>query len=210
MSTWRDFNRLKGQAYRTAARSFALDVIGDEKLARDLLQVDDKLQQKIIQNAIKPLVRMATKEWKSGIKAARTASRRKNSRRVRRQIARDVKSVMPSGKGQKSLRGYSIMRNSDTISVGGDTGVSAAFMTWLEFGTRPHKLGRGSSLRRKIQHGRRHPGARPVTEIRRRMQKLRPVADRMFEAAIRSGIESGGQIIKAAEAKRIRIRAEAA
>lgn len=216
-SRWRDFNRMKGRAYRSASRSYALSVLGGGSTSAALLALDEKLQQKIIQNAIKPITRLAVKEWRGAIKQARTSGRYKRHRfrrtygaGLRASLARSIKSVLPSGTGKKSLRGYAIMRDTVKKNRGKSVVTQSAQMYWLEYGTRPHTLGGGSSLRRGVQGGRGHPGTQPITDVRSRMRRLAPTARRMFADAIRSGIRSGGETIKAPESKRLLVIARAA
>lgn len=68
---------------------------------------------------------------------------------------------------------------------------------WLEFGTRPHALGEGSSLRvgkkaakagkKAIQQGRLHPGQRPRPWVRPAYEIRRPtIVKRLEEAAVKA------------------------
>lgn len=195
----RDFNRMQGQISRKLSSAFAVDVLGESDLSKALLEVDEKIRQKIVQNAIKPLVRLARKEWRSAIRSATVKSKKKSAFRrrygagLRASLAKSIKTRQPSGSGRKSLRGY--------VSLGGHVSKSGAVTNagqayWMEYGTKPHALGKGSRLKKGRQSGRMHPGTKPITNVRARFQALEPVALRMFEEAIAEGIRTGGKAVK--------------
>ena len=75
MSDRRAFNRLKGQAARSVTVAFGMDLLGASELRTRLEAMDEKIASKIVQNAIKPVVRMGRAEWKKGIRAARVGSK---------------------------------------------------------------------------------------------------------------------------------------
>lgn len=211
MMTKRDLNRLKGQIMRGQARGFGMSLVGDESVRRELGAVDAKVAAKIVQNAIKPLVGIVRKEWRSAIKSARTSRRRTRFHRryggisLRSALAKNVRSRTPSGSGKKILRGYvSLGGGASKHGKRGEAVTNAAQAWWFEFGTAPHDLAKGSRRARRIQlGGARHPGTRPSTSVRARMKRLEARALRFFEAAIKSGLGSGGERIKAEEVKRL-------
>ena len=75
----------------------------------------------------------------------------------------------------------------------GEATTNAGQIWWLEYGTKPHSLG----------NGRRHPGTKPGTHIRKAVDRLKPRALRMFETAVRLGMRSGGERITAQQFKRM-------
>ena len=196
----RDFNRMKGETYRSLSTGFAVDVLGESELKDALLEVDEKVRHKIIQNAIKPIVRMARNEWRSALKSAtvkksgkKSAFRRRYGVGLRASLAKSVRTKNPSGSGNKSLRGYASLGGFASKS-GAVTNAGQAY--WMEYGTKPHALGKGSRLKKGKQTGRMHPGTAPSTNVRARLDGLRPIALRMFEEAIIAGMDSGGATVK--------------
>jgi len=215
MMSSRDRNRIKAQAYQAAAGSLAGELIGQKDIIRDMRKMPGDVQAKITQNAIKPIVKLSTATWKREIKGAKVSGnsnafrRRYGGTSLRVALAKSVKSRNPSGKGKKSLRGYSMSAGGVTKhGAKGEATTNAGQIWWLEYGTRPHALGKGSRLGREggprgPQHGRRHPGTKPVTHIRKAVDRLKPRALRMFETAVRLGMRSGGERITAQQFKRM-------
>ena len=211
----RDRNRIKARAYQAAASSLVGGLVGQKEVVRNFKKMPLEVQAKITQNAIKPLVKLAVQTWKRGIKNANSSGssnafrRRYGGTSLRAALAKSVKAKNPSGKGTKSLRGYAVMTGG--VSNHGKKGkatTSASQMWWLEKGTRPHALGKGSKLGREDgprgpQHGRKHPGTKPVTDVRFALRRLKPRAIRMFETAVRLGMRSGGERITAQQFKRM-------
>jgi len=211
----RDRNRIKARAYQAAASSLVSELIGQKDLVRNFQKMPKDIQAKITQNAIKPIVKLSVQTWKRGIKNANASGRSNAFRRryggtsLRAALAKSVKAKNPSGKGTKSLRGYAVMTGG--VSNHGKRGQaesSASQMWWLEKGTRPHALGKGSRLGREggprgPQHGRKHPGTKPITDVRFALRRQKPRALRMFETAVRLGIRSGGERITAQQFKRM-------
>jgi len=196
----RDRNRIKAQAYQAAAGSLAGELIGQKDIIRNMKKMPGDVQAKITQNAIKPIVKLSTATWKREIKSARVSGtsnafrRRYGGTSLRVALAKSVKSRNPSGKGKKSLRGYSMSAGGVTKhGAKGEATTNAGQIWWLEFGTKPHSLG----------NGRRHPGTKPVTHIRKAVDRLKPRALRMFETAVRLGMRSGGERITAQQFKRM-------
>ena len=202
MSDRRTFNRLKGQAARSVTVAFGMDLLGASELRTRLEAMDKAIASKIVQNAIKPVVRMGRAEWKKGIRAARvgsksTAFRRRYGQGLRQALAQSVKARMPSGAGKNALRAY-ISLGGRSTKKGEKAITNAGQAMWLEYGTRPHGLGKG----------RKHPGSAPITNVRERIEKLQPKARRLFEEAILEGMATGGKTIKAQQMKAVRARAE--
>lgn len=200
MMSARDRNRIKAQAYQAAASSLAGELIGQKDIIRNMRKMPGDVQAKITQNAIKPIVKLSTATWKREIKGAKVSGnsnafrRRYGGTSLRVALAKSVKSRNPSGKGKKSLRGYSMSAGGVTKhGAKGEATTNAGQIWWLEYGTEPHSLG----------NGRRHPGTKPVTHIRKAVDRLKPRALRMFETAVRLGIRSGGERITAQQFKRI-------
>lgn len=196
----RDRNRIKSQAYQAAAGSLAGELIGQKDIIRNMKKMPGDVQAKITQNAIKPIVKLSTATWKREIKGAKVSGnsnafrRRYGGTSLRVALAKSVKSRNPSGKGKKSLRGYSMSAGGVTKhGAKGEATTNAGQIWWLEYGTKPHSLG----------NGRRHPGTRPVTHIRKAVDRLKPRALRMFETAVRLGMRSGGERITAQQFKRM-------
>lgn len=196
----RDRNRIKARAYQAAASSLVGGLIGQKEVVRNFKKMPTEVQAKITQNAIKPLVKLSVQTWKRGIKNANASGRSNAFRRryggtsLRAALAKSVKAKNPSGKGTKSLRGYAVMTGG--VSNHGKKGqatTSASQMWWLEKGTDPHELG----------NGRKHPGTKPVTDVRFALRRLKPRALRMFETAVRLGMRSGGERITAQQFKRM-------
>lgn len=202
MSVRRDFNRLKGEASRRVAIGFGVDLIGGDELRARLRGMDEKVAAKIVQNAIKPVVRMGRAEWKKGIRSAKVSGRsntfrRRYGRGLRSALAQSVKAKTPSGAGKNVLRAY-ISLGGRSAKKGQQAITNAGQAMWLEYGTKPHSLGRG----------RKHPGTSPMTNVRERIDRLRPVARRLFEEAVIEGMSTGGQTIKAPRLKVLKSRAE--
>ncbi len=200
MMSARDRNRIKSQAYQAAAGSLAGELIGQKDIIRNMKKMPGDVQAKITQNAIKPIVKLSTATWKREIKGAKVSGnsnafrRRYGGTSLRVALAKSVKSRNPSGKGKKSLRGYSMSAGGVTKhGAKGEATTNAGQIWWLEYGTKPHSLG----------NGRRHPGTRPVTHIRKAVDRLKPRALRMFETAVRLGMRSGGERITAQQYKRM-------
>ncbi len=200
MMSARDRNRIKSQAYQAAAGSLAGELIGQKDIIRNMKKMPGDVQAKITQNAIKPIVKLSTATWKREIKGAKVSGnsnafrRRYGGTSLRVALAKSVKSRNPSGKGKKSLRGYSMSAGGVTKhGAKGEATTNAGQIWWLEYGTKPHSLG----------NGRRHPGTRPVTHIRKAVDRLKPRALRMFETAVRLGMRSGGERITAQQFKRM-------
>ena len=196
----RDRNRIKAQAYQAAAGSLAGELIGQKDIIRNMRKMPGDVQAKITQNAIKPIVKLSTSTWKREIKGAKVSGnsnafrRRYGGTSLRVALAKSVKSRNPSGKGKKSLRGYSMSAGGVTKhGAKGEATTNAGQIWWLEYGTKPHSLG----------NGRRHPGTKPVTHIRKAVDRLKPRALRMFETAVRLGMRSGGERITAQQFKRM-------
>jgi len=196
----RDRNRIKSQAYQAAAGSLAGELIGQKDIIRNMKKMPGDVQAKITQNAIKPIVKLSTATWKREIKGAKVSGnsnafrRRYGGTSLRVALAKSVKSRNPSGKGKKSLRGYSMSAGGVTKhGAKGEATTNAGQIWWLEYGTKPHSLG----------NGRRHPGTRPVTHIRKAVDRLKPRALRMFDTAVRLGMRSGGERITAQQYKRM-------
>jgi len=196
----RDRNRIKSQAYQAAAGSLAGELIGQKDIIRNMKKMPGDVQAKITQNAIKPIVKLSTATWKREIKGAKVSGnsnafrRRYGGTSLRVALAKSVKSRNPSGKGKKSLRGYSMSAGGVTKhGAKGEATTNAGQIWWLEYGTKPHSLG----------NGRRHPGTKPVTHIRKAVERLKPRALRMFETAVRLGMRSGGERITAQQFKRM-------
>ena len=211
----RDRNRIKSRAYQAAAGSLAGELIGQKDLVRNLKKMSGDVQSKITQNAIKPIVKLSTATWKREIKGAKVSGnsnafrRRYGGTSLRVALAKSVKSRNPSGKGKKSLRGYSVSSGGVTSHGGkGEATTNAGQIWWLEYGTKAHSLGKGSRIGREggprgPQYGRRHPGTKPVTRTRQAIDRLKPRALRMFETAVRLGMRSGGERITAQQFKRM-------
>jgi len=200
MMSARDRNRIKSQAYQAAAGSLAGELIGQKDIIRNMKKMPGDVQAKITQNAIKPIVKLSTATWKREIKGAKVSGnsnafrRRYGGTSLRVALAKSVKSRNPSGKGKKSLRGYSMSAGGVTKhGAKGEATTNAGQIWWLEYGTKPHSLG----------NGRRHPGTKPVTHIRKAVERLKPRALRMFETAVRLGMRSGGERITAQQFKRM-------
>jgi len=200
MMSARDRNRIKSQAYQAAAGSLAGELIGQKDIIRNMKKMPGDVQGKITQNAIKPIVKLSTATWKREIKGAKVSGnsnafrRRYGGTSLRVALAKSVKSRNPSGKGKKSLRGYSMSAGGVTKhGAKGEATTNAGQIWWLEYGTKPHSLG----------NGRRHPGTKPVTHIRKAVERLKPRALRMFETAVRLGMRSGGERITAQQFKRM-------
>jgi len=200
MMSARDRNRIKSQAYQAAAGSLAGELIGQKDIIRNMKKMPGDVQAKITQNAIKPIVKLSTATWKREIKGAKVSGnsnafrRRYGGTSLRVALAKSVKSRNPSGKGKKSLRGYSMSAGGVTKhGAKGEATTNAGQIWWLEYGTKPHSLG----------NGRRHPGTRPVTHIRKAVDRLKPRALRMFDTAVRLGMRSGGERITAQQYKRM-------
>lgn len=200
MMSARDRNRIKSRAYQAAAGSLAGELIGQKDIIRNMKKMPGDVQAKITQNAIKPIVKLSTATWKREIKGAKVSGnsnafrRRYGGTSLRVALAKSVKSRNPSGKGKKSLRGYSMSAGGVTKhGAKGEATTNAGQIWWLEYGTKPHSLG----------NGRRHPGTRPVTHIRKAVDRLKPRALRMFETAVRLGMRSGGERITAQQYKRM-------
>ena len=200
MMSARDRNRIKAQAYQATAGSLAGELIGQKDIIRNMRKMPGDVQAKITQNAIKPIVKLSTATWKREIKGAKVSGnsnafrRRYGGTSLRVALAKSVKSRNPSGKGKKSLRGYSMSAGGVTKhGAKGEATTNAGQIWWLEYGTKPHSLG----------NGRRHPGTKPVTHIRKAVERLKPRARRMFETAVRLGIRSGGERITAQQFKRM-------
>lgn len=200
MMSARDRNRIKSRAYQAAAGSLAGELIGQKNIIRNMKKMPGDVQAKITQNAIKPIVKLSTATWKREIKGAKVSGnsnafrRRYGGTSLRVALAKSVKSRNPSGKGKKSLRGYSMSAGGVTKhGAKGEATTNAGQIWWLEYGTKPHSLG----------NGRRHPGTRPVTHIRKAVDRLKPRALRMFETAVRLGMRSGGERITAQQYKRM-------
>ena len=196
----RDRNRMKASAYQAAAGSLAGELIGQKDIIRNMKKMPGDVQAKITQNAIKPIVKLSTATWKRQIKSAKVSGnsnafrRRYGGTSLRVALAKSVKSRNPSGKGKKSLRGYSMSAGGVTKhGAKGEATTNAGQIWWLEYGTKPHSLG----------NGRRHPGTKPVTHIRKAVDRLKPRALRMFETAVRLGMRSGGERITAQQFKRM-------
>jgi hypothetical protein len=196
----RDRNRMKASAYQAAAGSLAGELIGQKDIIRNMKKMPGDVQAKITQNAIKPIVKLSTATWKRQIKSAKVSGnsnafrRRYGGTSLRVALAKSVKSRNPSGKGKKSLRGYSMSAGGVTKhGAKGEATTNAGQIWWLEYGTKPHSLGKG----------RRHPGTKPVTHIRKAVDRLKPRALRMFETAVRLGMRSGGERITAQQFKRM-------
>mgnify|MGYP003132253372 FL=1 len=196
----RDRNRIKARAYQAAASSLVGGLVGQKEVVRNFKKMPREVQAKITQNAIKPLVKLSVQTWKRGIKNANASGRSNAFRRryggtsLRAALAKSVKAKNPSGKGTKSLRGYAVMTGG--VSNHGKKGqatTSASQMWWLEKGTKAHELG----------NGRKHPGTKPVTDVRFALRRLKPRALRMFETAVRLGMRSGGDRITAQQFKRM-------
>ena len=200
MMSARDRNRIKSRAYQSAAGSFAGELIGEKDIIRNLKKMPGDVQAKITQNAIKPIVKLSTATWKREIKGAKVSGnsnafrRRYGGTSLRVALAKSVKSRNPSGKGKKSLRGYSMSAGGVTKhGAKGEATTNAGQIWWLEYGTGAHSLG----------NGRRHPGTKPITNIRKSIKRLKPRALRMFETAVRLGMRSGGERITAQQFKRM-------
>ena len=200
MISARDRNRIKAKAYQAAAGSLAGELIGQKDIIRNMKKMSGDVQAKITQNAIKPIVKLSTATWKREIKGAKVSGnsnafrRRYGGTSLRVALAKSVKSRNPSGKGKKSLRGYSMSAGGVTKhGAKGEATTNAGQIWWLEYGTKPHSL----------RNGRRHPGTRPVTHIRKAVDRLKPRALRMFETAVRLGMRSGGERITAQQYKRM-------
>ena len=200
MMSARDRNRIKSQAYQAAAGSLAGELIGQKDIIRNMKKMPGDVQAKITQNAIKPIVKLSTATWKREIKGAKVSGnsnafrRRYGGTSLRVALAKSVKSRNPSGKGKKSLRGYSMSAGGVTKhGAKGEATTNAGQIWWLEYGTKAHSLG----------NGRRHPGTKPVTHIRKAVDRLKPRALRMFEMAVRLGMRSGGERITAQQFKRM-------
>ena len=196
----RDRNRMKASAYQAAAGALAGELIGQKDIIRNMKKMPGDVQAKITQNAIKPIVKLSTATWKRQIKSAKVSGnsnafrRRYGGTSLRVALAKSVKSRNPSGKGKKSLRGYSMSAGGGTKhGAKGEATTNAGQIWWLEYGTKPHSLG----------NGRRHPGTKPVTHIRKAVDRLKPRALRMFETAVRLGMRSGGERITAQQFKRM-------
>jgi hypothetical protein len=191
---------MKASAYQAAAGSLAGELIGQKDIIRNMKKMPGDVQAKITQNAIKPIVKLSTATWKRQIKSAKVSGnsnafrRRYGGTSLRVALAKSVKSRNPSGKGKKSLRGYSMSAGGVTKhGAKGEATTNAGQIWWLEYGTKPHSLGKG----------RRHPGTKPVTHIRKAVDRLKPRALRMFETAVRLGMRSGGERITAQQFKRM-------
>lgn len=193
--TARDFNRMKGRIVREAVTNYGVRVLGEGPLTDRLLDLDEKMRVKIIQNAIKPLTKRVRQVWRSEIKAANVSGTRSGFRSrygnisLRAALAKSVKARNPAGSGKKALRGYVSLGGATTKhGKKGEATTNAGQMYWMEYGTTSHDQPR---------RGWRHPGARPITKVRRRMKGLEPVALRFFRKAILEGIETDGATIKA-------------
>ena len=196
----RERNRMKASAYQAAAGSLAGELIGQKDIIRNMKKMPGDVQAKITQTAIKPIVKLSTATWKRQIKSAKVSGnsnafrRRYGGTALRVALAKSDKARNPSGKGKKSLRGYSMSAGGVTKhGAKGEATTNAGQIWWLEYGTKPHSLG----------NGRRHPGTKPVTHIRKAVDRLKPRALRMFETAVRLGMRSGGERITAQQFKRM-------
>ena len=68
--------------------------------------------------------------------------------------------------------------------------VPANVLHLLELGTRPHTVGHGSSIRKSVQHGGGHPGARPQPSLKPAVESKQAEAVAIAAAVLRQAIES--------------------
>ena len=187
---WRALNRAKGKAARSTARKLALANVQNKETRAALLEVPEKLQMKIIQNAIKPLLGEARRAWRAEIKSAKTSKRttafqrRYNGISLRQSLAKSIKVRNPKGSGSLSSAGWVVLAGGTTKhGKRGEAVSNAGQAAWLEFGTDAH------SLRRN----RRHPGTDPLIDYSERLQRMNARAGQLFERAIKAGIKTGGK-----------------
>ena len=195
--SWKDFRKFQGEQYRAVADSLAMDLVEDPDLRANLQKMESKVRLKVIQRAIKPLVAIVRNRWRQELKSAKvsgssTAFRRRYSGiGMRTALAKSIKGKLPSGVAAKSLRGYVSMSGGTTRhGKRGEAVTNAAQGLWLEYGTDPHPLG----------DCRKHPGTKPVTNVRRAMKKLEPRALVFFRNAVADGVANASNL-KALKAK---------
>tara|TARA_R100000664_G_scaffold22351_2_gene31816 strand:+ start:1601 stop:2287 length:687 start_codon:yes stop_codon:yes gene_type:complete len=185
-----DFNRLKRGVYVSAASAFVENMTGSPQLVKNFEALEEKLRLKVIQTAIKPLVRQSVRVWKTEISQAKSSGRSNAFRRkfagvsLRKALAKSIKAVMPSGRGEKSLRGYGILKGTATKhGKRGQAVTNAGQAMWLEWGTkeRQHKSGKSTG---KME---------PLTQVRRKIKAMQPQARRVFAEALRQSIAAQGQ-----------------
>lgn len=205
-------SRVMRGASAAASQAFATRVIGDKAVLAKLEKLDEKVKIKIVANGIKPLVRMVKVAWINEFRSAKSSGRASNFRRkyggvsLRAALAKSVKGKNPKGITKMALRGYVTLGGGTTKHGKRGTAVSNAGQAmWLEYGTKAHDLGKGSSTARGVQlGGGRHPGMAPMTKVRARMTRMRPAAMRILEAAIKMGLDSGGEnTVKTTEQKQL-------
>ncbi len=198
--TWKDFRKFQGQQYRALADSLAMDLIEDPALRANLRGLESKVRAKVIQRAIKPLVAIVRTRWRGELKSAKVSKRMNAFRRryggvgMRTALAKSIRTKLPSGVAAKSLRGYVSMSGGTTRhGKRGEAVTNAAQGLWLEYGTEPHPLG----------DGRKHPGAKPITNVRRVMKKLEPRALVFFRNAVADGVANASDLktLKARDAR---------
>ena len=192
------FNRMKRGVYADVASKMVVEVLGESQVSNAFDALNEKVRIKVIQNAIKPIVRESKNVWKREIKSARASGRSNAFRRryggtsLRAALAKAVKSKNPSGRGEKSLRGYAFIGSGSTNhGKRGQATTNTGQMMWLEWGTKPHALGAN----------RQHPGSEPVTKVRKAMRALAPKARRVFAEAVRMGMKSPGEKITAQQGR---------
>lgn len=67
--------------------------------------------------------------------------------------------------------------------------VPANILHLLELGTRPHAVGEHSSLRKDVQHGDMHPGARPYPSLRPASEHKKEQARAIVAAMLKKAVE---------------------
>tara|TARA_R100001594_G_scaffold150193_1_gene210464 strand:+ start:503 stop:1189 length:687 start_codon:yes stop_codon:yes gene_type:complete len=185
-----DFNRMKRGVYVGAASAFVQNMTGSPQLVKNFEAIDEKIRLKVVQTAIKPLVREAQRTWRSELQSAKSSGRKNAFQRkysgisLRKALAKSIKVIMPSGRGAKSLRGYVVLAGG-TFKHGkkGTATTNAGQAMWLEYGTRRREHSSGKSTGRM----------KPITNVRKKIRALRPRARRVFIQALRESISSQGQ-----------------
>lgn len=139
-----------------------------ERIARALMAFDRKTARRAIRKAVNEASKLVARRAKSTVP--------KKTRQLARSIGRKIKKyrdgrVVEAFVGPRF--GFRIVIPAETINIGGvlvrrkaKTVDPVKYAHFTEYGTRPHALGAGSSLKRGIQHGPMHPGVRAKPWLR--------------------------------------------
>lgn len=167
-----------------AKAGFSLDISGIDHL------LTLAKQRQIAAKAVKKGAKLIQSAAKAG------APRRKRSGTLRRSIG--VKAV--KGKGTSAYAAVGARRKVEKMVSVGKRGrkvktVPSKYAHLVEYGTRPHTLGKDSKLTRKDgsgeekQHGKRHPGAKAKPFLRPAFEATKDRAIEVAKEAMAEGVK---------------------